>query len=242
MNIKEGIRTTLFLIGRLFCYNKNSKVLYYHDVSTKDGKSYTSMSTSYNDFVAQMRILPRYGNIVSRISNPKGQFMIAFDDGFKGVYDNREFFLQNDIFPTIFVAKALIGTEGYLDETEIKELSSLGFGIQSHTISHVDLTSIDNNQLRFELSNSRLYLSQLLGKDIDEICFPIGYYNDNVIKEAKAAGYKKIYLSYPSPYEVNEVIAGRYCCQTLSLFQFKLLLRGGMDILKTKYIKQHFKK
>lgn len=239
--MKEIIRTILFIIGRLLFLNKKSKVLYYHDVAKKDGHIYTSMTTDFEEFAKQMSILPHFGKIVPQITMPERQFMIAFDDGFRGVYDNKDFFLINKIFPTIFVAKNLVGKDGYMDENQIKELSDLGFNIQSHTVSHVDMTSLGIEELREELAVSKSYLSSLLNKDVDEICCPIGYYNEQVIEEAIKAGYKKIYLSYPSPYALNDIVTGRYFCQSLSIFQFKLVLHGGMDILRIRYKKQHYK-
>ena len=239
--MKEFVRTMLFILGRLIFSNKKSKVLYYHDVAKKNGNVYTPMSTDMKDFARQVDILPRYGEIVSRISKPERQFMIAFDDGFKGVYDNKEFFVSKGIYPTIFVAKNLIGKDGYMDEEQIKELDDLGFNFQSHTVSHVDMTSLSVDELRKELAVSKSYLSSMLNKNVDEICCPIGYYNEQVIEEAKKAGYKKIYLSFPSPYALNDIVTGRYFCQSLSLFQFKLLLSGGMDMLKNRYKKLHYK-
>lgn len=237
----EVVRTFIFLLGRFLCSNSQSKVLYYHDVAKKNGHVYTSMTTDFEEFVKQMNVLPHYGEIVPTITRQKGQFMIAFDDGFKGVYDNKDFFLNKGIFPTIFVAKSLVGKDGYMDESQIKELSNLGFNFQSHTVSHIDMTSLGIEELRVELAVSKSYLSSLLNKDVDEICCPIGYYNEQVIEEAIKAGYKRIFLSYPSPYAVNEIVTGRYFCQSLSLFQFKLVLHGGMDILRSRYKKLHYK-
>lgn len=237
--MKEIIRTLLFILGRLLFSNRKSKVLYYHDVAKKEGNIYTSMSTDFEEFAKQMNILPFFGEIVPIITKSEGQFMIAFDDGFKGVYDNKDFFVTNRILPTIFVAKNLVGKDGYMDESQIKELNDLGFNIQSHTVSHVDMTSLSVEELRDELAVSKSYLSSLLNKDVDEICCPIGYYNEQVIEEAKKARYKKVFLSYPSPYALNDIVTGRYFCQSLSIFQFKLLLRGGMDILRNRYKKLH---
>ena len=239
MYLKEYIRTFFLLIGRLLYCNRKSKILYYHDVSRPDGNSYTPMSTPFDVFVSHMNMLQQYGDIVPRINRNNGQFQIAFDDGFLGVYDNKEFFLERNIFPTVFVAKKLVGMDGYMNEKQIKELSGLGFNIQSHTISHLDLTSFGDEELTKELLGSKEYLESLLGKCVDEICCPIGYYNDEVIEKAKNVGYKKIYLSYPSPVNVDDFVEGRYLCQSLSLTQFKLVLRGGADILKSRYINLH---
>lgn len=227
------------MFGRLFCFNRKSKVLYYHDVSGPDGKSYTPLSTPYSLFIEHMSALPRYGDVVNEITQPDRQFLIAFDDGFKGVYDNRQYFIENRIYPTIFVAKKLIGTEGFMDESQIVELSRLGFNIQSHSVSHCDLSSLDERLLQEELVESKSYLEALLGKEVTEICCPMGYYNDKVIQEAQIAGYRHIYLSYPAPVETGQFVRGRYFCQSLNVHQFKLVLSGGMDILRNRYIKQH---
>lgn len=239
MSIKEVIRTLFLIIGRILNNNRKSRVLYYHDVSNSDGNSYTPMSTPFDVFVSHINILQQYGDVVPHINSNIGQFQIAFDDGFLGVYDNKEFFIERNIFPTVFVAKKLVGMDGYMNEKQIKELSDLGFNIQSHTISHLDLTSFDDKDLTTELLGSKEYLEILLNKCVDEICCPIGYYNDEVIEKAKNVGYKKIYLSYPSPANVEDFVVGRYLCQSLSLTQFKLVLRGGADIFKSRYINLH---
>lgn len=239
--MRELIRTILFVIGRCFCYNNFSKVLYYHDITPRNGRSYTPMSTPYDIFTRQMEFLPKYGKIVSEIKEDKGEFMIAFDDGFKGVYDNRDYFVRKKIYPTIFIAKDLVGKDGYLDENQIKELFNLGFHFQSHTVTHVDLTALSTEDMIIELKESKSYLENLLGEKVSELCCPKGYFNDDVIREAVNAEYSRVYLSYPSPYKSNGVQIGRYLCQSLSDIQFKLMLKGGMDVLKSRYKKMHNK-
>ena len=126
MHVKEIIRTCLFVVGRFLYNNKNSKIIYYHDFY--DGTCYTDMGTPLSLFKQQLKIAKQCGyKIVDTITQPKCELTIMLDDGFRGIWDCREFFYEQAIHPTIFIAKSLVGKDGYLNEDEIKELSSHGW-------------------------------------------------------------------------------------------------------------------
>ena len=67
---------------------------------------------------------------------------------------------------------------------ELKEMSKHPLiNIQSHTYNHPILTNVNDRQLEFELSESKKFLSTLLGKDIDTFSYPNGSFG---IREEKA--------------------------------------------------------
>ena len=67
---------------------------------------------------------------------------------------------------------------------ELKEMSQHPLiNIQSHTYNHPILTNVNDRQLEFELSESKKFLSTLLGKDIDTFSYPNGSFG---IREEKA--------------------------------------------------------
>ena len=72
-------------------------------------------------------------SFVPSVNQPKGQVMVCFDDGWKGIYDNKDFFIQEKVVPTIFIAVSLIGQEGYLTVEQIKELANSGYTILQAT-------------------------------------------------------------------------------------------------------------
>ena len=85
------------------------------------------MSTTMSDFIKHIKVIKSLGyDIVRSFSGKPGEIRIAFDDGFRGIYENKSYFIDNNIPATIFVPTSLIGKEHYLNEKEIKELESEG--------------------------------------------------------------------------------------------------------------------
>jgi peptidoglycan/xylan/chitin deacetylase (PgdA/CDA1 family) len=142
----------------------------------------------------------------------------------------------------VFIAVELIGKENYLNKEEILELQSLGFIFQSHAWSHYNLTKYSDIELNHEIYDSKIYLTNLLGKEVDGICFPQGYFSDRVIKFCIDAGYKKLYTSISGNYfdKIDEKILPRNLVQFSSPFEFKSILFGGLRCLKRRYIKLHY--
>lgn len=235
------IKSLVLYFASILNYNRKSKVIFYHDISGET--KYTSMSTPLELFRKHIETIREEGfEIVSEISQPFNQIQICFDDGFRGIHDHQHYFTENRINPTVFLAVSLIGKENYLSETEIRELQGKGFRFQSHTVSHQDLTKLSDRELVLELEQSKAYLEGLLKCTIDEICFPIGYFSNRVIRTSVSAGYKKLYSSLPgncSGVENNTLIY-RNLVQFLTPSELKSTLYGGMSVLRSWYRRSHF--
>lgn len=206
------------------CQNESPKVVYYHDV----GRRYTDMGTPTELFWAHMDSL-RAGDVV------------CFDDGFRGIWDERERFAQTSVKPIVFLAVDLIGKTNYLNWDEIRELQRRGFRFEGHSWSHCDLTTFDDTALWHEVYDSKVALSRGLGKEVDEICFPIGYFSDRVLVACRKAGYRKMYVSYPGIIDPVADIVPRHLVQDLSVSAFRAVLRGGMLPLAGRYRRRHFR-
>lgn len=236
--VKECVST---MLGNIL-HSRKSKVVYYHDVY--DNISYTYMGTPIKTFLSHLDVIESLGfHIVDAIRNPNDEIMICFDDGFKGIWDTREYFYSRNLHPTVFVANSLIGSNGYLSINEIKELSEHGFIFEGHSWSHVNLTKFSEKELEHELYDSRITLSKLLDKDIRSICFPQGFYSELVIRKSIEAGYLKLYTSDTAPYDsMPHPLIGRYLFQFDSSAQVKHTLMGGLDIFKSYSKNIHYKK
>lgn len=181
--------------------------------------------------------------LVDNIYTAEGQIMICFDDGWKGIYENKEFFIKMKVFPTIFIAVELIGTDGYMSIQQIKELIELGYHFESHAWTHTGLHTYTGNDLKHELLDSRKWLENTFNKQFDAICFPQGNYNDEVIRESKAAGYNRLYSSINGGYEDLMKFDGLICrnlVQDVTELQFKFIIKGDSPIIRNKRIKQHY--
>ncbi|MDC2625238.1 polysaccharide deacetylase family protein [Bacteroides ovatus] len=241
--MRKLIKKTLLYFSSILHHNEKSKIVYYHDVYSN--KKYTDMGTSLNMFAQHIKVIRKAGfTIKAKIENPNKEVMICFDDGFRGIYDTKQFFIDNGLRPTVFLAISLIGKPGYLNKDEILELQKEGFIFQCHAWSHSDLTEFTKEELVQELYESKKTLTEFLGKTVDEICFPIGYFSQLVLDECKRYGYNTMYSSIPGNYFDQLYADG---LRTRNLLQFadaneaKLILHGGNDMIHNRYVKMHWK-
>lgn len=232
------VKRLLLLCGAVIARDASPKVLFYHDV----GRTYTPMGTPGKVFWAHMKRL-RTGDVV------------CFDDGFRGIWDYREQLAVSRqrvaVKVIVFLAIGLVGKLGYLTWDEIKELQDkYDVEFQCHTWSHQTLAGPYNDEVaepvngrkekwyRHELVDSKAELERQLGKKVTALCFPVGYFTGDVIRRCKAAGYEKVYASYPGDITDN-YIQPRCLVQDMSVFEFKCVLSGGMNWLRPRYLRRH---
>lgn len=228
--------------------NHKSKILFYHDIYTtvnyKASDADVCMGTHLEMFKKHLEVIRKEGyTIVPRITEKEGQVAIMLDDGFRGIYECRQFFYDNNICPTIFLAVELIGKEGFLTREEILDLQAHGFIFECHSWSHKDLTTWDDEELKRELGESKAYLLKMLNKPVTEMCLPIGYFNDHILTQIKTYGYEKVYSSIPGNYHepTKDGMITRNLVQFASPLEVKLMLRGGSEMIKKRYEKMHYK-
>ncbi len=78
--------------------------------------------------------------------------------------------------------------ENLLNDEQIKTLSQ-DFEIGAHTMNHPDLEKISLEESEKEISESRIYLENILKKPVTSFCYPSGYYNKSHIEQIKKAGF-----------------------------------------------------
>lgn len=247
MNIRNIIKRALLWQGFLFHNNRNSKLLFYHDVfrseNYKAKDADVCMGTPLSLFMKHIDVIRKEGfRIVPRIKNKEGEVCIMFDDGFRGIYECRDYFYKNDIKPTVFLAVDYIGTEGMLTKEEILELQAKGFNFECHSWSHNVLTRCNDEELKKELGESRTFLSGFLGKDVIDICLPVGYYNEHLLEQIQKYGYENVYSSIPGDYveKTRGRMIRRNLCQFSSPAEVRLILRGGNEAMKQRYERLHY--
>lgn len=241
--LRDTIYSAGLLLGKIKYNNRNSKVLYYHDVHRDNTKPETLISTPMSLFSEHIRIIKVQGfEIVDRITEAENQIMLTFDDGYKGIYKNKDFFFNEGLKPTVFLVSNSIGADTFMEKDEILFLQKEGFRFQSHTHTHPLLNKLNIKELKEEFSTSKNILENLLSKEVDEICFPEGLFNSKATETARDCGYKYLYSSIPgSYYETNHFrVIHRSLVQHANHSNFISILYGGSCIYKKRLIKRHF--
>ena len=239
----QFVKKMLLKCAGFLCRSKASKIIFYHDISDKT--VHTDMATSLIAFQEHVETAEQLGfQIVTEIKNPKKEIQICFDDGFRGLWDCRDYILKQNWRPTVFIAVELIGKPGYLTKDEIAALDAEGVIFQSHCWSHKVLTDFNSAELEHEVKDSKIYLEDMLGHEVNEICFPVGYFSDEVLNSCRNAGYTKMYSSVPGNYfdQLFPGVVRRNLVQFYSADELTSVVYGGLTPFASRYVKMHYLK
>ncbi|MDD3375379.1 MAG: polysaccharide deacetylase family protein [Candidatus Omnitrophica bacterium] len=200
------IVTILFLViigtyGTELYGKYTTPIIMYHNVEEKtDVHRLNGVGTS--NFEYQMSFLKRnHYNVISLdalveaiVNNekiPHNTVVLTFDDGYEDNYLLGFPILKKYGFPaTIFISSAKIGTEGYLTWDQIREMEQFGIMAGSHTLSHVYLPGVSEEEQIKEIRDSKRAIERKVGHPIYNLCYPTGGFNDFIKKIAKDFGYK----------------------------------------------------
>ena len=174
-------------------------VLNYHMV--EDGLP-SRISVSTQDFEEQMAYLHRRGytsitpdqllrHIKSGAPLPDKPVVITFDDGYADNFTNAYPIMQKYGFTgTIFVISDFVeNNPRYLTWKQIKELHDHGFVIGSHTLSHVPLTNLSEQEAVHQLVKSREGIEWRLNTPVRYFAYPTGAFNQNIEGIVARSGY-----------------------------------------------------
>jgi len=73
---------------------------------------------------------------------------------------------------------------------EIKHLGYRGFEIGSHTVSHIPLTDLSDEDAIIEIAQSKKYLSEKIGLEVSGFCYPRGAFSRQHLKMVEKSQYK----------------------------------------------------
>lgn len=90
---------------------------------------------------------------------------------------------------TFYVVAGHLDHPGYLSGTQLRELSSAGFEIGCHSMTHAYLNDLSPQQLRTEIVDARSKLEDIIGRKVEHFSCPGGRYSKQAVALAQRAGY-----------------------------------------------------
>jgi peptidoglycan/xylan/chitin deacetylase (PgdA/CDA1 family) len=185
-------------------------ILMYHVISApKPGAPFPELYTPKPQFAAQMSALAQrgyhgvtlgqvYDYWHRAIALPKKPIVISFDDGYLSDYTHALPVLERLGWPGVLNLEVNnVLTPGDISQSQVRALIRAGWEVDSHTLTHPDLTSVSAAQLRRELVQSRSFLHGHFGVPVDFFCYPAGRYNATVESAVRAAGYRLATTTQP---------------------------------------------
>lgn len=172
--------------------------LMYHDVYIQNpletgfqSKGANIYKLNIDDFDKQISSLVKY--------KKKIEIRLTFDDGGISFHSLIAPVLEKYGFKGFFfISTDFIGTKGFLNKIQIKDLHNRGHQIGPHSCSHPrDMTKLPSDDLYSEWKNSKNIIEQIINKKVNIASIPSGFYNNKVIKIMSEIGIHNIYTSVP---------------------------------------------
>lgn len=240
------------------------RIITYHMIKEQMPKKmskFNRLRVKPKDFQKQIKWLKNNGYTSFTLSElvenkdklPEKSIAITIDDGYEDNYTNAYQILKKYNFKaTIFIVNNRfnnswatdkdkkqssdeLNQEKMLSNAQIKEmLSSKLIEIGSHTLNHLDLTSLENDEKIKEISHSKQEIEEAFNIICKSFVYPFGYYDEKSIEIIKQNGFVTAASGLESGYEkINEtnrwklkrvLISGRQ-----SFFDFKLKIKKGRN-------------
>ncbi len=171
------------------------------------------------DFRAEMNWLDRKGYeavTLDQVENawfrggrlPSKPIVLTFDDGYMPQYTFAFPELAKHHWPGVLNLKAE-GPDLY--KKNVREMIAGGWELASHTINHLDMTTLDGSDMKHELAGSRAILRREFKVPVDNFCYPSGRFDREAEVAVKAAGYRSAITEIPRLANRDQRFAlGRY--------------------------------
>ena len=125
------------------------------------------------------------------IKNNKKKILLTIDDGFSSFYLNAWPILKKEKIPfIIFINTESVGSPGYMNWDQIKEISKFEFvHIGNHSHSHEYLADMSNEEIKKDLEISIRLFKEKLNHKTEFFAYPFGEYKNSFKKIVKDLGF-----------------------------------------------------
>jgi peptidoglycan/xylan/chitin deacetylase (PgdA/CDA1 family) len=124
---------------------------------------------------------------------PEKSVAITFDDGCETDLITAAPILRSAGFhATFYVTTGFLDQPGFLTRRQLCELSSQGFEIGCHSMTHAYLNDLPPEQQEVEIVAAREKLQELIGRPVEHFSCPGGRYDQRTLAVAERAGYRSV--------------------------------------------------
>jgi len=190
-------------------------ILMYHQVGEfAPMREHRANYCDHRRFAAQMAFLKGFGyqvldphQVLACVCGeqpiPPRAVALTFDDGYANFVNYALPVLRNQGFPaTVYAVSGRIGEQAQwfaqdpgrpipalMSAAQLRAIRASGITVGSHTVSHLKLATATPERQRWELIDSKACLEDLLGAEVEHLCYPYGSFSLDTVRAAAAAGY-----------------------------------------------------
>lgn len=178
-------------------------VLGFHRIEPPTGFEITRVGPDrFARFMAMAEAVGFGGSVDDPMEESPGRFMVTFDDGYRSVADTALPMLADKGHTTIvFLIAGAVGKTDDWDVSllgpkrrlmswdEAKKWTGRGIEFGSHTVTHADLTALNQQAMENELRASKTMIEDKLGRPVRYLAYPFGRHDVRVRAAAAEAGY-----------------------------------------------------
>jgi peptidoglycan/xylan/chitin deacetylase (PgdA/CDA1 family) len=176
--------------------------MYHHIGHEDDTDNKETFFVNIETFAQQLDLLAKNYHVMSLaevedhyINNmklPKGAVLLTFDDGYLNNYTYAYPLVQEKKLPiTIFLTTGEISAKREMltwkQVAEMKQSNLVSFA--SHGVNHTRLRKLSDEDVLFELTESKTELEEQLGQPVRSFCYPYGAFDSRVRELVFQAGY-----------------------------------------------------
>lgn len=214
-------------------------ILMYHSIAEGSEDPYTVPASRFQDQVSWLlehgfEPVP-LGAIVNLLKSGdyqslKRKVAFTFDDGYRDFLTAAlPVLLRHKAPATVFIVTGMLGKKAswtgnskrvqLMAEDEIRHIRAQGIALGSHTMTHADLTTLDQEELYRQLTESRARLSDL-GESFYAFSYPWGQWSSQILGAVKASGY-----------ECAVTVGGEMRPGRIDIYRLpRITLKGDMDL------------
>jgi peptidoglycan/xylan/chitin deacetylase (PgdA/CDA1 family) len=202
---------------------RNLPVLMYHRICGGDEKAHSKYVVDVEVFRAQLRYFAEQGyytpNLADVLANngrsllsDKKPLLITFDDGYLDTYEYalpalREFGFIAVVFVVTDLARRTnwwdapkhIAEARLMDPHHMHEMRKQGIEFGAHGVNHRSLPLLSDEELEYELQQSKTEAETILGQPIQFFAYPYGEVDERVKVATIGAGYSCAFASNSGP-------------------------------------------
>ncbi len=177
-------------------------ILMYHQIAAPPrGRRNTSLYVPPALFAEHVRALAKAGYTAVTLRQawdhwhtgrqlPARPVVLSFDDGYRSQYTDALPVLKRRRWPGVL--NLTTGTlRGYprLHRVHVRRMIAAGWQLDAHTVSHPDLTKVDDATLAEEVAGSRAAIRERFGVTAEFFCYPYGRFDARVVEAVRQAGF-----------------------------------------------------